>query len=97
MHTSINFLIYLLKYKTHVVVEGVCRSGGHSFPKVAKQEEVQGKDNPQRVVGIVKAAELIVNRLDEKIVATFVCNLKPVYFLSSSYNSIKWLKKTKKV
>ena len=88
MHTSINFLIYLLKYKTHVVVEGVCRSGGHSFPKVAKQEEVQGKDNLQRVVGIVKAAELIVNRLNNKIVITSMCDSKPAYFLSSSYNSI---------
>ena len=95
--TSVNFLIHSLKHKAHVMVEGVCRSGGRGFPDVAKQEEVRGEANLRSVVGTVKAAELIVDGLEDKIVATSVYDSKPAYFLSSSCESITWVKKTKKV
>ena len=45
----------------------------------------------------VKAAELIVDGLKDKIAVTSVYNSKPVYFLSSSCDSIIWVENTKKV
>ena len=89
MCTSANFLIYSLKYKARVIVEGVCCSSSCGFPNIAKEEEVQDESNLRRVVRTVKVVELIIDRLNNKIVATSAHNSKPTYFLSSSCDSIK--------
>ena len=88
LYTLVNFLIHVLKHKAHVMIEEVCCSSYRGFPKVVKQEEVRGDENLCRVVGTVKAAELVVAGLDDKIVATSIYDLKPVYFLSSSCEEI---------
>ena len=97
MRTSVKFIVHALKYKAHVMIEGVCRKSRRGFPDMTKQEEVKGDDNLRRVVGIVKAAELKVDGVEEKIVATSVCDSKPSHFLSASCDIVRLVKKTKKV
>ena len=79
------------------MIEGACRCGGRGFPEIAKQEEVRGETNLRETIGAVKAAELNIEGIDETIVATSVCDSKPVNFLSSSCNEIRGVKKTKKI
>ena len=79
------------------MVEGICQSDRHSFPDITKQEEVRGEENIRRVVGTTKAAKLVIEGIEETIVAISVYDSKPVYFLSSSCKEIRWVKKMKKV
>ena len=83
-----NFLIYTLKWKVHIIIEGVCRSSRHGFSDIAKQEEVREKENLEKVVGTVKGAEFIVNSIKDKMIATLVYSLKLVYFLSPSCKTL---------
>ena len=45
----------------------------------------------------MKAAELIIERINETIVATSVYNSKLIYFLSLLCEEIRWVKKMKRV
>jgi len=89
LYTSLNFIIYALKHKAHVIVEGICQSGRCGFLDIAKQEEVREEENIRRVVGTTKAAELVIEGIEETIVATLVYDSKPVYFLSSLCEEIR--------
>ena len=89
LHNSLNFIIYSLKYKAHIIVEGIYQSGGRSFLDIAKQEEVRGEENIRSDVSTTKVAELIIEGINEIIVATSVYDSKPVYFLRSPYEEIR--------
>ena len=64
------------------------KSGRYSF-LIAKEEEVREKENLVKVARTIKAAKLLINSIDDKIITTSVCNLKPIYFLSASCKNIK--------
>ena len=97
LHASINFLVHALKHKSKVMIEGVARKSGRGVPECVKQEEV-GPSMLKEVVGTCKAAKLSLPSVlgETKIVAASIYDSKPVYFLSSSCESIKWVKKEKK-
>ena len=91
----VNFVVQCLKHKECAMIEGALMKGGRGFPDAHKWEEVKGEDNIRKAMRDAKAIELPVEGVEETIVATHVCNSKPVHFLSSSCAEIKWIKKTR--
>ena len=70
---SVNFLIHVLKHKVYVMIEGACRSDGHGFSNIAKQEEIKGKENLEKAVRTIKKLnQLLIILRTRKVLLQFV-------------------------
>ena len=73
------------------------RKSGHGLPQCILQEEVQGTAEIRHVRGTVKAAVLEGDGEISGLVAVSYCDQKPVHFLSTICETIKWVQCTKRV
>ena len=80
-----------------VMVHGVTRPTLRGIPQAIKQQEVSKKKDLEKVRHTVKAAVLKGDEVSKDLVSVSLYDTKPVYFLSSACQELKWIKKEKKV
>ena len=85
------------KMKQSVNFHGVARHKNRGVPHVIKQQEVTRKADLASVRNTVKVAVLQGHKVCKDLVAVSIYDTKPVYFLSTSCEEIKWVKKTRAV
>jgi hypothetical protein len=96
LYTSAKFL--RVSYVTaRVLINGVTRTSGRGLPPSIIQEAITNKKEQMKVRGTVKAAVLVGDVECPNVVATSVYDTKPVHFLSSVCESIKWIIKERLV
>ena len=78
-------------HKNKVMVSGVTRKSGRGIPFCVLQEEKKLKRDIIKVCGTVKAAVLKGDDTCPDLVCTSVYDTKPVHFMSTICNSIKWI------
>jgi hypothetical protein len=88
-------LTYIAKMK--VCVSGVTRKGMSGLPDCVLRDEAKNKKMQMLVRGTVKAAVLKGDPNCPNLVATSVYDTKPVHFLSTSCDLIRWIIKTREV
>ena len=88
-------LAYSMEQK--VMIHGVTRPSLRGIPPIVKQEEVKRKEDLEKVRHTVKAAVLKGDSVIQNLVAVSLYDTKPVYFLSSACEGIKWITKARKV
>jgi hypothetical protein len=76
-----------------VLLNGVTRKGKHVLPKCVLQEEKKKRSDVLAARGTVKAAVLKNDPLLTDLMASSVYDTKPVHFLSTFCESIKWIVK----
>ena len=76
-----------------VLLNGVTRKGMRGLPKCVLQEEKKKRSDVLAVRGTVKAAVLCNDPELPDLVASSVYDTKPVHFLSTCCESIKWIVK----
>lgn len=76
-----------------VLLNGVTRKGMRGLPKCVLQEEKKKRSDVLAARGTVKAAVLKNDPLLPDLVASSVYDTKPVHFLSTCCESIKWIVK----
>ena len=88
-------LAYSMEQK--VMVHGVTRPSLRGIPPAIKQNEVSKKKDLASVRHTVKVAVLKGDEVSKDLVSISIYDTKPVYFLSSACDEIKWVKKERKV
>ena len=82
--------------KVPVLIHGVCRSHNRGLPKCIEQKLLTKKSELAAARGTLKVAKLVGDPTCE-LVAASLYDQKPVYLLSSSCDSVKWIKKDRKL
>jgi len=93
------FLLFIGAY-THerkVKISGPTRKAGRGLPSCVLQQEVHGKEELRRVRGTVKGAVLEGDDDMPGLVAVSYYDQKPVHFLSTICEEIRWIKLQRKV
>ena len=80
-----------------ILAQGTYRKGGRGLPNEVIQEVVNTKKALRDKQGTVKAAVLQGDTNFVNLVASSIYNTQPVHFLSMVCDTIKWVKKKKKV
>ena len=80
-----------------VMVHGVTRPSLRGIPPAIKQDEVKKKAELEKVRNTVKVAVLKGDEVMSDLISVSIYDSKPVYFLTSAAEEIKWRKKEKKV
>ena len=80
-----------------VLINGVTRVGGRGLPSSVLQQPITNKKEQMAARGTVKAAVLKGDAECPNLVATSVYDTKPVHFLSTVCESIKWIVKERPV
>jgi hypothetical protein len=90
MYTSAKFLrvSYVI---ARVLINRVTHMSGRGLPPSIIQEAVSNKKEQMKVCETFKADVLVGNIDCPNVVATYVYGTKPIHFLSSVYESIKWI------
>ena len=81
------------KYSTH----GVCRSSGQGLPSSIMMDNLFNKEQREALIGITKVAFLHTNHDCPNIIAFYIFDQKPMYFLSTTMKNVTWLSSQKKV
>lgn len=84
-------------YKMKILVAGVARQGGRGIPPVLIQKHETTVENVRKARGTVKAAVLEGDDEVDNFVAVSCYDQKPVYFITTMAECIKWVIKQKKV
>ena len=79
------------------MIHGVTRPSLRGIPPAIKQNEVTRKADLEKVRFTVKAAVLKNDEVCKDLIALSIYDTKPVYFLTSACEGIKWVEKSKKV
>lgn len=82
-------------HQNEVSFNGVTRKGMRSTPKWAKQEEETSCQAQTNACGTLKAAALREDPDCPNVVASSVCDTKPVHFLSVACGKVKWIEMEK--
>ena len=93
--TKLCRLAYAMDQK--VMVHGVTRPSLRGIPPAIKMDELTRKKDLEKVRHTVKAAVLKGDQVIQDLVAVACYDTKPVYFLSSACEEIKWIEKKRKV
>jgi len=83
--------------KAKVLLNGVTRTGSRGLPKSVLQDTKKKKSDILLARGTVKAAVLIGDPACPNLVAASVYDTKPVHFLSTVCESIRWIEKERLV
>jgi len=97
LYISAKFCKDAYNHPKKIMMFGVARKSGRGLPSYVIQEELQNEKEKLKVRGTVKAAELIGDPDCPSLLAVSVYDTKPVHFLSSCAESIKWIEKKRKV
>ena len=97
LYMAAKFALTSFQHEKKVMVEGVTRTGGRGVPQEIMQLEVKTKEQINAAKGTVKAAVLedCPALANCPLVATSVYDTKPVHFLSTCCEEIKWVEKTR--
>ena len=95
MSTKLCFMSRL--HPRNISIHGVTRMSGRGIPKCVEQEIETRKNQLEKVRGTVKLATLQGDSKCPGFVALSFYDSKPVYFLSTACDTIKWIKKERKV
>ena len=97
LYISAKFAKFAMNHPKRVLIAGVARKSGRGIPMSVLQEEVKNPNDAFKVRGTVKAAVLMGDKDCRDLVAISVYDTKPVHFISSICDSIKWIDKNRKV
>ncbi len=99
LYMSAKFALAAYCHPNKVMVEGVTRTNARGIPRQVLQYEAQAKEDQARLRGTTKAAVLSgVPALEDcPLVACSVYDSKPVHFLTTCAERIKWITKSKPV
>ena len=97
LYLSAKFCRAAFTYPNVVHIAGLTRKSGCGLPQCVLQEEVQGTAEIRHVRGTVKAAVLEGDGEISDLVAVSYYDQKPVHFLSTICETIKWVQCTKHV
>ena len=97
LYISAKFAKFAMNHPKRVLIAGVARKSGRGIPMSVLQEEVKNPNDAFKVRDTVKAAVLMGDKDCRDLVAVSVYDTKPVHFISSICDSIKWIDKNRKV
>ena len=97
LYLSAKFAKASFMHKNKVRISGPTRKSGRGLPQCVLQEEKTSPSEIRQVRGTVKAAVLEGDSEMPDLVAVSYYNQKPVHFLSTICESIKWIQCEKKV
>ena len=97
LYNSAKFCRLAYSMDQKVMVHGVTRPSLRGIPPIIKMSEVKKKNELKRIRNTVKAAVLKGDEVLKELVSVCIYDVKPVYFLSSACEDIKWVRKEKKV
>ena len=97
LYLSAKFARAAYKHTNKVHISGPTRKSGRGLPKCVVQEEVKNVNDIQSVQGTVKAAVLQGDPEVPDLLAVSYYDQKPVHFLSTICQKIKWVECEKKV
>jgi len=80
-----------------VKIHGVCRTHLQGFPSMTVQQELNKKNEIEKVRGTVMGAKLVGDSGCPDLLAVSVYDTKPVHFLSMACDSVKWIEKSRRV
>ena len=97
LYISSKLALLAISCKAIVSIHGVARQSGRGVPKCVEQVAQTTKDMIIKNRGTVMVAKLIGEPKLKDFVAISCYDVKPFYFMTNSWNEIKWMKKTRKV
>ena len=97
LYLSAKFARAASKHTNKVRISGPTRKSGRGLPKCVVQEEVKNVNDIRLVRGTVKAAVLQGDPEVPDLLAVSYYDQKPVHFLSTICQKIKWVECEKKV
>ena len=97
LYLSAKFARAAYKHTNKVRISGPTQKSGWGLPKCVVQEEVKNVNDIQSVRGTVKAAVLQGDPEVPDLLAVSYYDQKPVHFLSTICQKIKWVQCEKKV
>ena len=97
LYLSARFAKAAWTHSNKVRISGPTRKRGHGLPKCVIQEEVKNAEAIHAVWGTVKAAVLEGDNEVPGLLAVSYYDQKPVHFLSTVCEKIKWVQYEKKV
>ena len=97
LYLSAKFAKASFTHDKKIRISGPTRKSGRGLPKCVIQEEKKNPSEIRAVRGTVKAAVLDGDTAVPDLVAVSYYDQKPVHFLSTICESIKWIECTKKI
>lgn len=97
LYLSLKFCRTSFTGKNQVMIHGVTRKSNRGLPACVVQEEEKNKKKAEKVRGMTKAAVLESDPDCPNVVAFSVYDTKPVHFLSTCAQNLRWVEKTKRV
>ena len=97
LYLSAKFVKALFTHDKKIRISGPTRKSGRGLPKCGIQEEKKNPSEISAVHGTVKATVLDGDTEVPDLVAVSYYDEKPVHFLSTICESIKWIECTKKI
>ena len=97
LYLSAKFAKASFTHDKKIRISGPTRKSGRRLPKCVIQEEKKNPSEIRAVCGTVKAAVLDGDTALPDLVAVSYYDQKPVHFLSTICESIKWIECTKKI
>lgn len=91
------FACRVLECEKQVKIHGVTRLNGKGIPLCVQQYEVNDEKNLDEVRNTVKVAVLEGDPVAKDLLAISFYDTKPVYFLSTVLEHVKWLKMSRKI
>ena len=97
LYLSAKFAKASFAHRNKIRISGPTRKSGRGLPRCVLQEEKTSPAEIHAVCGTVKAAVLVGDEEVPDLVAVSYYNQKPVHFLSTICESIKWIECHKEV
>jgi len=97
LYNSAAFCRAAFNHKWKVLCHGVARKGNRGIPACVSQQEAISRKDQVKVRGTVKAAVLEGDEGCPNLIASYVCDTKPVHYLSMVSEEVKRIEKEKEV
>ena len=97
LYMSAKFFRDAYTYPKKIKLHSVTRKYGRGLPSTIMQQELQNKDEQEKVRGTVLDAEIVGDSKFPSLIAVSVYDTKPVHFISMKSDSKKWEEKSRPV
>jgi hypothetical protein len=97
LYMSSKLALYAFTCRAKVYVHGVTRHHNKGIPKCVEQIAYTTKELILKNRGTLKVARLVGEPRLKDLIAVSYYDVKPFYFMTNSWDEIKWIKKTRQV